>query len=86
MKEEKEKRIEREILEKITNGIIFVGTLVMVFIIGFTLLSFVSEMWLPILIAFPFVYVIYRWLGIVLTGILFFAIVLIILLAPVFFS
>ena len=73
----------KEDIEKLTDGIIFIGTTAIVSMVGFTLLSFVSEMWLPLLIVFPILYIFYRWLGFVLTGILFYIVILAYILLPI---
>lgn len=86
MEEHKENLIIRKIIEKLTDGIIFIGTIAMVFVISFTLLCTFFENWRINLIVLTILYVLYKWLGIVLTGITFFGIILIILLAPILFS
>jgi len=70
-------------VEKITDGIIFIGTLCMVFMIGFTLLSAFFLEWKTNLIVLTILYILYRWLGIVLTGIIFFSAILVYILLPI---
>ena len=67
MNEEKEKIIIQNVFEKITEGIKFIGTIGIILFVGSAVLSLLLENWLPILVAFPFVYVAYKWLGMVLT-------------------
>ena len=87
MEEEKENRIIREVFEKITETIISVGTLCMVFMISFAILHLFFEIgWQVSLIGITLFYISYKLLDIVLTGILYFAIVLIYLLVPILFS
>ena len=74
-------------IEKITNGIISIGTIVMVFAVGFTLLNLFFEIGRQTsLIIIALFYISYKLLDIVLTGMLYFAIVLIVLLFPILFS
>ena len=73
-------------IEKIVEGIKFVGTIAMVFMIGFAFLSFTSEMWKYLLIALPIVYIFYKWLGATLTGIVLLGATLIYILLPILLS
>ena len=74
-------------LKWIANAIMFIGTYAMVFMISFAILHLFFEIgWQVSLIGIALLYISYKLLDVVLTGILFFAIVLIILLVPILFS